>query len=132
PTPHEKVPLTLSGNSNLEVLSEGFIPGSIPPGQELASVQPLRFKFLAPESHADSHPYERTINVQAFANNVRLNRPYTSTLASLSVRYPVALQGQPTHYTIASGDNLVLQASLKNLASKVLGGNAGREIVVEI
>jgi|GEM_PF-4395722 len=132
PTPHEKVPLSLSGNADLQLVQKGFVPGSIPPGETYPNVEPLVFKILAPTSHTGRHPYTNTINVAAIAENTRLNnRPFTSNVTSLKVQYPVILLDQPTHYTLSDGE-LVLQACAQNIANRALGSERGREVFVQI
>jgi hypothetical protein len=134
-SPPELIPLVLENQDHLELVQTGEITGSIRAGAtHFTDSTPLQFRIKEPQSHNESEPYKRTTSVVVAAQNTRLNRPFqhSKTSRTLTIQYPVLLESQPAHFSIAENESQLLQATIKNIGTKDLGSLAGRELFVEI
>lgn len=134
-SPPELIPLVLENQDHLELVQTGEITGSIRAGTtHFSDSTPLQFRIKEPQSHTGSEPYKLTTSVVVAAQNTRLNQPYqySGTRNTLTIQYPVLLESQATHFSIAENESQLLQATIKNIGTKDLGSLAGRELFVEI
>lgn len=134
-SPPELIPLVLENQEYLELVQTGEVTGTIRAGTtHFTDSTPLQFRIKEPQSHNGSEPYKLTTTVMVAAQNTRLNQPFqhSSTRNTLTIQYPVLLESQPTHFSIAENESQLLQATIKNIGTKDLGNLAGRELFVEI
>lgn len=134
-SPPELIPLVLENPEHLELVQTGTVTGSILAGTtHLSESTPLQFRIKEPQSHTGSEPYKLTTTVMVAAQNTRLNQPFqhSRTRNTLTIQYPVLLESQPAHFSIAENESQLLQATIKNIGTKDLGSLAGRELFIEI